>query len=157
MQTKVTKFLDEKNIAYKVKLHKEEALTCELAAKERNCRISQIIKTMVAKDDKGNFHICLIPGDKILKLKKVRQAAGGIKIDLADPNLIAKELDLIVGAISPFLFPEGSYFYADESILREKEVDVSSGDPKAGIEILSEDLLKLTQAKLCDIISTSDI
>ena len=155
MNTDVTKILDKKRIKYTCKKHKNEALTCELAAKERNCKISQIVKTMVGKDNNKKFHVCLIPGDKILKIKKVRKEAGGIKIDLVNPNDIVKELNLIVGAISPFIFPEGTKYYIDQTVLKEKYVDISSGNPLAGIELLSQDLIAITDAKICDIISTN--
>ena len=155
METKVTKILDQKGIKYVLKKHENEALTCELAAKERNCKISQIVKTMVGKDDKGNFHVSLIPGDKILKLKKVRKEAGGIKVDLVNPSSIAQELGLIVGAISPLVFPENTQFYIDPTVLKEEYIDISSGDPFAGIELLSKDLVTLVHGKVCDIISSN--
>ena len=155
METQVTKILDQNGVQYKIKQHQNEALTCELAAKERGCKISQIVKTMVGKDDQGSYHVCLIPGDKTLKIKKVRKEAGGIKIDLVNPDNIAKELNLIVGAISPLVFPEGTKFYIDPTVLNEEYIDISSGDPLAGVELLSEDLVAIIDAKVCDIISAN--
>jgi len=155
METQVTKILDQNGVQYKIKQHQNEALTCELAAKERGCKISQIVKTMVGKDDQGNYHVCLISGDKTLKIKKVRKEAGGIKIDLVNPDNIAKELNLIVGAISPLVFPEGTKFYIDPTVLNEEYIDISSGDPLAGVELLSEDLVAIIDAKVCDIISAN--
>lgn len=156
METKAIKFLDQKGIKYILKKHKNEALTCELAAKERNCKISQIVKTMVAKDEEGNYYVCLIPGNRILKIKKVRKEAGGIKIDLMDPSLIKHELGLVVGAISPLDFPQNIQFrfYLDPTVLAEKYVDISSGSPFAGIEMLSNDLIRTLNGKVCDIISS---
>ena len=155
MDTLVTKKLDEHSISYELKPHENEALTCELAAKERNCKISQIVKTMVGKDEKGNYHVCLIPGDKVLKIKKVRQQAGGIKVDLVDPVKIAQELDLIVGAISPLIFPDNTHYYIDPTVLDEELIDISSGDPKAGVELSSKDLVSIVNGKVCDIISSN--
>lgn len=155
METSVTKILDENNISYEIKIHKNQALTCELAAKERGCRISQIVKTMVAKDEKNNYHVCLIPGDKILKIKKVRQHAGGIKVDLIEPKIIAEELNLIVGAISPLQFPSNTNYYVDPTVLEEEYIDISSGDPNSGVELLSKDLVSIIDAKVCDIISSN--
>ncbi|MDH5737849.1 MAG: aminoacyl-tRNA deacylase [Gammaproteobacteria bacterium] len=155
METEVTRILDKNGIKYTLKPHKNEALTCELAAQERGCRISQIVKTMIGKDSDGKLHVSLIPGNKILKLKKVRKEAGGIKIDLADPSEIARELNLIVGAISPLVFPKGTIFYIDPIVLEEEYVDISAGDPKIGIELLSKDLAKIVNGKICDIISSN--
>ncbi len=147
--------LQSSNIEYTIKEHQAEALTCELAAKERKCRISQIVKTMVAEDQQSNLYIALIPGDKILKLKKLRKEAGGIKIDLADPSIIAQKYNLIVGAISPvqFLNIDNVKFYVDPSVLKEEFVDISSGDPRSGLELKSQDLVELVNGKVCEIIS----
>ena len=156
MQTEVTQKLDKLGINYRVKIHTNEAITCELAAIERKCRISQIVKTMIGKDLENNLHVCLIPGDKILKLKKVRKEAGGIKIELVNPQEIAKDLNLIVGAISPLIFPQNTFFYIDSTVLEEEYVDISSGSPKAGVELLSKDLIKIINGKICDIISKNN-
>ncbi len=155
METEVTKKLDQKGISYEIKKHINEALTCELAAQERNCRISQIVKTMVGVDDNGIYHVCLIPGHKILKLKKLRKEAGGIRINLMDPKEISEKLDLIVGAISPLIFPSNARFYIDPTVLDEDFVDISSGNPLAGIELKSSDLVDIVDGKVCDIVSTS--
>lgn len=154
MKKNVIEILEENKIKYKIKNHKNEVFTCELAAKERGCKISQIVKTMIGKDSFGNYHICIIPGNKILKIKKVREHAGGIKIDLLDPDKIREELDLVVGAISPLIFPKNTFFYIDFSILDEEFINMSSGNPKYGVEILSKDLIKILNGKICDIISS---
>ena len=153
MQTDVTRFLDKKKIDHTIKLHKSLALTCQEAAIQRNVRLSQIVKCMVGKDVNGAFHVMLLPGDKTLKIKKVRTLAGHIRIDLVAPDDIAKEKGVIVGAISPIQFIGDATFYMDKTIFDEKLVDISSGDPGSGVELSSADLAKLLQAKVCDIIS----
>ncbi len=96
----------------------------------------------------------MLPGNKRLKLKKVRKEAG-IRITLSDPKLIAEELNLVVGAISPFIFPPNTKYYMDPTVLEEEFVDVSTGHPLAGIRLKSKDILKLVDAKVCDIVSDS--
>ena len=155
METEVMKALSERGVPFVVKKHRKKVFTCEDAARERGVKISQIVKTMVGKDDKGTYHVCLIPGDKILKLKKVRKKAGGVRIDLVDPKELAKELGFTVGAISPLIFPKGTKFYIDPTVLNETYVDISSGDPAAGIELLANDLVKIVNGKICDIISSN--
>jgi len=155
METKVTQILKEKGIQFTLKKHNAPVYTCEDAARERKCKIFQIVKTMVGKDSDGRYHVCLIPGDKTLKIKKVRKEAGGIKIDLVSPQELEKHLGLTVGAISPLLFPEGTKFYIDPTILNNEFINISSGDPNAGIELKSKDLVDLVEGKICDIISST--
>ena len=77
------------------------------------------------------------------------------RLDVIVPDELEKELGLIVGAISPLTFPKDTKFYIDPTVLDEDYVDISSGDPKAGIELLSKDLVKLVDGKVCDIISSN--
>ena len=71
----------------------------------------------------------MVPGDRILKLKRVRPAAGGIRIDLVSPEELAEKLGLTVGAISPTQLAGRAWFYMDQSIFDEEYVDISSGVP----------------------------
>ena len=76
MRTSVTQFLDSVGLNYQVTPHQNEAFSCEDVARERGLRLSQIVKCLVGSDPEGGVHVMLIPGDKILKLKRVRQLAG---------------------------------------------------------------------------------
>jgi Cys-tRNA(Pro) deacylase len=156
MDTIVTRFLDSVGIDYRVKPHKEKVYTCGDAARERGVRLSQIIKCMVGKDIKKGVHVMMIPGDKLLKLKRVRQVAGGIGIDLIAPEDLSKEFNLTVGAISPIQFVDKAKFYMDNSVSREEIVDISSGEPDTGIELTTNDLKKVLNPIMCDIISVSN-
>lgn len=155
MNTEVTEMLDEAGIPYTVKPHSEPVYTCEDAARERGVRVSQVVKCMVGKDPNGMIHVMLIPGDRMLKIKKVRQLAGGIRVELVPPEKLAEEYSLIVGAISPTQFVGKARFYMDNTVFLEEDVDISSGEPSAGVELKAEDLCNLLGAERCDIISTS--
>lgn len=155
MKTEVTELLDSFGIHYTEKPHAADVYTCEDAARERGVRLSQIVKSMIGRDQSGVLHVMLIPGNKILKLKRVRQVAGGIRIDLVPPEEIAEQLGLIVGAISPTQLLGKATFYIDNSVMEEEFVDISSGLPNAGVELSSIDLCQILNAIKCDIISTS--
>ena len=156
MRTSVTEFLDAAGVSYEIKPHSQPVFTCEDAARERGVRLSQIVKCMMGADPDGGIHVMLIPGDKTLKIRRVRPVAGGVRIDLLSPQEIEERLGLTVGAISPLqLVGKVVRFYLDHSVLREEFVDISSGEPDAGVELRSEDLRELLNAVRCDIISTS--
>lgn len=155
METVVTRFLKERGITYKLKRHPLPAYNCEDAAKERGVRVSQIVKCMVGMDIEGGLHVMLIPGDRILKLKKVRYVAGGIKIDLICREALEEDYDVVVGAISPTQFFEIANFYMDNSVFLEEDVDISSGDLTAGVELKAVQLEALLGAMRCDIVSVS--
>lgn len=156
MNTSVTQFLDSVGLNYQVTSHQIEAYACEDVARERGLRLSQIVKCLVGHDPNGGVHVMLIPGDKILKLKRVRQLAGGTRIDLMPREVLSEQYQVIVGAISPTQFVGQAKFYMDHSIFREKLVDISSGVPTAGVELMAKELAVVLGAVQCDIISTSD-
>lgn len=156
-KTSVTRLLDQMSISYKIKRHSAPVFTCEDAARERGVKLSQIIKCMIGIDDKKRLYVMLIPGDRLLKLKKIRQIAGGIRIDLVPPERLSKEYDVVVGAISPtqFLGIPNCSFYIDDTVFLEEYADISSGDPRAGIELKTSDLERVINAIRCDIISSN--
>ncbi len=154
-QTEVTKYLDDHGVEYEIKEHSEPALTCETAAEQRSVRVEQIVKCMVGKDDKHNLYVMLIPGDRTLKLKKVRSHVGGKPVQLVPPEKLAEEYGVTVGAISPIQFMGKARILLDPTVLEEEYVDISSGDPLAGVELKAEDLLLVTEAEQFDIISAN--
>ena len=155
LETVVTQYLDEQGVKYTIKKHERPALTCGEAAEQRNVRVEQIVKCMVGRDDNGIIYIMLIPGDRTLKIKKVRRHVGGKPVHLVAPNELAGEFNLVVGAISPIHFIGKARILFDPTILQEEWIAMSSGDPLAGIELTSEDLLRITDAEQFDIVSVN--
>ena len=155
METEVTRFLDEYGVDYTIKEHTQPALTCEIAAEERGVRVSQIVKCMIGETDARQLVVMLLPGDRTLKSSKARKRIGAKSLNLVDPTRLAKELGLIVGAISPIQLLGRARVLMDPSVLQEAVVDISSGDPLAGVELASSDLRDLLDAELVDIVSVN--
>jgi prolyl-tRNA editing enzyme YbaK/EbsC (Cys-tRNA(Pro) deacylase) len=154
METEVTKALEAAGVTFEVRKHSEPVFTCETAAAERGVRVAQIVKCMVGRSPEGQLFAMLIPGDRLLKLKKARKHAG-MGIDLVSPDELAGNLGLTVGAISPVQLVEHARILMDPTVMDEEVVDISSGDPLAGIELRSQALCDLLQAEVTEIISTS--
>lgn len=152
-KTTVTEALDKSNIPYVIKKHQKVALTCEDAARERGVRITQIIKCMLGSDPQENVYVMLIPGDKTLKIKKLRQLIGGVKVELIPSDMLPVMFGVIVGAISPIQFLGRAKFFLDKTVLLEDVIDISSGSPEAGVELKTSDLVNLLKPTICDIIS----
>jgi prolyl-tRNA editing enzyme YbaK/EbsC (Cys-tRNA(Pro) deacylase) len=109
---------------------------------------------MVGIDGEEHIYVMLIPGDKVLKIKRVRQLTNGIRIDLADRDVISKTLGLTVGALSPIqLIGKAKRYFMDNHVFREERVAMSSGDPNSGILLNPHGLAETLQATTCDIVS----
>lgn len=152
-RTTVTDFLDRQGITYEVKSHATPAYSACDVARERDVRLSQILKAMIGCDKEGNLIVAMIPGDRLLKLKKLRRAAGRVSIGLAHPSLLAEDLGLLVGAISPTQLVGLADFYMDQSVLSETIVDISSGTPFAGVQLDPHDLAACLRPCICDLVS----
>ncbi len=144
MRTSVTDFLDSRNVPYQVKAHNEPVFTCEDAARQRRVRLSQIVKTILLKGQDDRIVVALLPGHKKLALKKLKRVSGHKSLEFMDRNAIEKELGVVVGAMAP-ISPalEGLPVFIDPSVFEEEVVDISSGDPRAGVELSREDFRDL--------------
>jgi len=149
----VTEPLRQAGIEFVVKRHEEIVLRSDLVAEQRGVRLSQIVKCMVACTEAGELAVLLIPGDRTLKLRKVRKFMGGAALTLMDPAQLERDHEVTVGAISPVQFHGKALILMDPTVLDEEMVDISSGDPTAGIELRSTDLRAFLGAHVADVVS----
>jgi len=156
VETAVTKILDNLGIQYVIKEHQNPVFACEDVARERNVRLTQVLKCMVGKDTEENVYVMLIPGDKTLKIRKLRHITGGTRIKLFPPKDLSDSFGIIVGAISPVHFLGNARFYIDETVLSEDIIDISSGSPNAGVQLKTSDLVDFIKPTICDIISSTE-
>jgi Cys-tRNA(Pro) deacylase len=142
IHTPVTNFLDELQVPYRIKHHSKPVFTSEDAARERRVNLSQIVKTMLLINQDGAVLVAVLPAHKKLDLKKLKKLTGSKNLQFMDKESIEKKTHLIVGAVAPVgkLFM-GIPIFVDPSIFDEEFLDISSGDPTAGLE-LHRDVLK---------------
>jgi Cys-tRNA(Pro) deacylase len=140
-KTKVTDYIDEQKIPYRLKYHSKPVFTSEEAAIERGVRLSQVVKTMLL--GAGDFVvIAVVPSHKRLDIKKLKKITGNKNLQLMDKEVIEQKTGLTVGAVSPVGSGLKSLpIFGDPSVFDEEFLDISSGDPMAGLE-LHRDALK---------------
>jgi Cys-tRNA(Pro)/Cys-tRNA(Cys) deacylase len=143
MKTIITEYLDELDVPYKIKHHAKPVFTSEEAAKERGVRVSQIIKTMLLMD-RDEVVVAVLPAHKRLDVKKLKKLSGHKNLQFMDRESIEKKTGLVVGAIAPVgKILERLARFVDPSVFEEEFVDISSGDPTAGLELSRSDLKQL--------------
>jgi Cys-tRNA(Pro)/Cys-tRNA(Cys) deacylase len=143
MKTIITEYLDELDVPYKIKHHAKPVFTSEEAAKERGVRVSQIIKTMLLMD-RDEVVVAVLPAHKRLDVKKLKKLSGHKNLQFMDRESIEKKTGLVVGAIAPVgKILESLARFVDPSVFEEEFVDISSGDPTAGLELSRSDLKQL--------------
>jgi prolyl-tRNA editing enzyme YbaK/EbsC (Cys-tRNA(Pro) deacylase) len=147
VQTRVTQLLDELGVPHQLQPHAVEAYSAEAVAHYRGVRISQVVKCMVGTTG-SEYVVMLIPGDRRLKSSKARRHLGAEQLALAPVEELTNALGLIVGAIAPLHLLGSARMLMDPSVLAEEFVDISSGDPLAGVKLRSTDLRDAVQAEL---------
>lgn len=154
MSIDVTECLEARGVHFTLKPHHTPVYTSEDAARERGVRLSKIVKTMIAEDELGQVYAAMVPGNRTLKMKQLRQVVGREQVALIPPSELEARLGLMVGAISPIqLLKRGVRFLLDRTVLAEELVTVSAGRPDAGVELSAADLKELLDATVCEIAS----
>lgn len=155
IDTKAMRILAETAVKYELVVTPQDASSCADVAKARGIDIAHVVKCMVAEDDRDGVHIMLVPGDRKVRLKKVRKIADVPSIEFMQPEKLSGMYGVVVGAISPihFLDVPTVRFYMDNTVFSAVAVDVSSGDPRAGILIAPHELGEMLRAERCDIAS----
>ena len=139
-KTQLTDFLDAQEIPYRVKYHSKPVFTSEDAAIERGVRLSQIVKTMLLADG-NDILVAVLPSHKRLDVKKLKKLSGLKNLQFMDKESIERRTGLIVGAVAPLgRNLEGIPLFVDLSVFDEEFLDISSGDPTAGLELHRDDL-----------------
>ena len=151
MKTRVIELLETKGIPYTLKPHTRPVYTSEDAARERGVRLSQIVKTMLVKTPEGGCIVALIPGHRKLDFKKLGKLAGVKKLEFVTSDEVQQLTGFIPGAVAPIGMQHTYPTFSDEAIQDEEFVDISSGQPEAGVELRSADLLRIVQATVAPI------
>ena len=141
MNSMIIAKLKELKIKYTVKPHSQPVYTSEAAARERGVRLSQIVKTMLLMDRNDKMVVAVLPGDKKLDLKKIKKLMGTRDLHFLERETIEQRLGLVAGAIAPIAELFGNIpVLVDPAVFQEDVVDISSGDPRAGLELTRENL-----------------
>jgi prolyl-tRNA editing enzyme YbaK/EbsC (Cys-tRNA(Pro) deacylase) len=149
MKPIITQKLEALNLDYTVKPHSQPVYTSEAAARERRVRLSQIVKTMLLMDRNDRMLVAVLPGDKKLDLKKIKKLMGVRDLRFLDREAIEQHLGLVAGAIAPIAELFGNTpVLVDPAVFQEDRVDISSGDPCAGLELTRDNLKILLKGSI---------
>ncbi len=143
METKIIQLLDSKRIRYKLLPHEKPVFTCEDAAKERNVPLDQMIKCILLVDKKKKYFLACITSEKKIDTQKVRTILICSRLSFASEQEIEEILGYKMGAIPPLLLKTEVPIIFDNTIMKKDKVNISSGDPKAGLELNLKDLTLL--------------
>ncbi|HIQ04912.1 MAG TPA: YbaK/EbsC family protein [Anaerolineae bacterium] len=148
-KTAPMRVLEEKGIPYEYHQHQHKQFTAEGVAQDLGVPLAVVVKAMIVRRSRtasptdSEFALVVIPGDKRLSLKKVGAALGDKDVKLASERDAQRVTGFQIGAVSVIGFRRSNVpGYVDRRVLELDRVIISAGNPKAGLGLTSQDLLK---------------
>ncbi len=153
--TKVIALLEDKGVAYRLLPHQEPVFTVETAAAQRGVVKEEMVKSILLKEKGGErrYVMACVLGDQRLDPKSVRDHLPDDwrRLSFASSEEILNVAGYVQGAVAPLCLPQNIPVIFDEAIARCEKVNISSGDPLAGLELSPIDLINLSGAELASI------
>jgi Cys-tRNA(Pro) deacylase len=145
--------LDEEGVAYRVLPHARPVFTVREAAEQRGVREEEMVKSILLVDRRGRFVMACVPGISRLDVKAVQACLPGerTRLRFATAEEIERVTGFVQGAVAPIGLPEELPVIFDDTIAGYDKANVSSGDPRAGLELEARELIRVVRARLAPI------
>ena len=127
------------------------ARTAVDAAKSLNCKVGAIVKSLLFKNG-DNYFLCLVSGDKRCSLNKLKKFFNSKDLSMASPNDVKEQTGYTIGGVSPIGHTNSLQILVDSSLNRFKDLFAAAGHPNCIFKINFEDLKKITNGTIEDII-----
>ncbi|MCC7325541.1 MAG: YbaK/EbsC family protein [Burkholderiales bacterium] len=156
MQTRITQLLERHGVTYRLLPHSEPVFTVEAAAAQRGVVAGEMVKSILLREKSGasRFVMACVLGHHALDAKAVRSYLGDDgwrRLTFASAAEITTVTGCVQGAVAPLCLPDSVPVVFDSAIAGCRMVNISSGDPLAGIELYPQDLIRLAGARLAAI------
>ncbi len=155
--TKITELLNAQGIPYRLLPHTEPVFTVEAAAAQRGVVKEEMVKSILLRERKKHRYVmACVSGEARLDPQAVRAYLPGEwkRLSFASAEEILQLTGYTQGAVAPLCLPDDVPVVFDESIAQCNQVNISSGDPMAGLELAASDLIKLSGAIFAPIAKT---
>ncbi|GAA4653149.1 Cys-tRNA(Pro) deacylase [Anaerocolumna aminovalerica] len=153
IKTNAMRLLDQGKIEYESIEYEvdENNLAGEHVADQIGVPAQQVFKTLVAKGEKKGILVFCIPVNMELNLKKAAAVVGDKKIEMVHVKDLLGLTGYIRGGCSPIGMKKKYPTYIDESAILFDTITVSAGIKGCQLVIQPDDLIKFTDAVVCDI------
>ena len=148
---RVEKFLKDFNQSLGVIILEKSARTAKDAATALDCNIGAIVKSLLFKIG-NSFTLCLVAGDKRCSLNKLKKIKNEKDVSMASPEEVKTQTGYTIGGVSPVGHLEEIEIIIDNSLERFNELFAAAGHPNCVFKINYNDIQKITNGKVEDII-----
>jgi len=127
------------------------ARTAQDAATSLDCNVGAIIKSLLFKTE-DSFTLCLVAGDKRCSLNKLKKIKNKKDISMASPEEVKVQTGYTIGGVSPIGHLNEIEIIIDNSLERFNELFAAAGHPNCVFKINFNNIQKITNGKVEDII-----
>jgi Cys-tRNA(Pro) deacylase len=114
----------------------------EQAAQERGQRPEQVVRSILFRLAQDEYAMVLVAGPQQVDWKALRRRLGQSRLTTATADEVRAVTGYEIGAVSPFGLPRPVRVLLDETVTREAEVSIGSGERGATIILSTADLLR---------------
>lgn len=132
--------LEKLNIPHSVFQHTMPVNSFEQAARDRNQKPDQIVRSILFQIRPEEFVMVLVAGREQVDWKKLRQLVRRSRVRMATEDEVLEVTGYPVGTVSPFGLKNQVKVLIDASVLKEEEISLGSGVRNMAIIMKSADL-----------------
>jgi Ala-tRNA(Pro) deacylase len=154
--SKLKEFLDSHRIKYLTISHSVSYTAAGIAALTHTPG-RELAKTVIVRMD-GALAMAVVSANQHVDFAALADATGAEKVELAGEDEFKEKFpDCEAGAMPPFGNLYGMKVFADESLLRDKEITFNAGSHRELIRIAWEDFDRLVQPRLMRLAITKHV
>ncbi len=154
IKTNAMRFLDEHNITYnhyEFDADSEEARTGVGVANIIGKEYTQVFKTILTTDGKGNNVVAVIMSEDNIDFKKLAKVAGLKSLSMLPLKDLTKVTGYVKGGCSPFAMKKQFPTFIDEKCNNVETIVISAGKVGHQIEVKPVVLVDLLGAKIVEL------
>jgi len=123
--------------------------TAETAAAKIGVAVGQIAKSILMRGKDGRHRLFLLPGDRRISSKKVKQLTG-VKHSMSGAEETYEVTGFYPGGVCPFGV-NGVDIFLDRSLADYDTIYPAAGNDATGVPISYRQLLAITEGQECDV------
>lgn len=137
-----SKTLSEKKIPHRLFYHQGKIESLEQAARERDQKPEQVVRSIVFRLAKDEYLMVLVPGPRQISWPALRRHVGLSRLTMASEREVLDATGYLPGAVAPFGLPKTMRTLVDRSLLEQEEISLGSGVRGVAVIMLTQNLLE---------------
>ena len=155
MKTNAVRLLERNGIPHELRSYDvgENHLSAEQVATAVRMPPEMVFKTLIARGDRTGYLFALIPAGTELDLKLLAEVSGNKRVEMVPLRQVLELTGYMRGAVTPLAAKRGYPVFIDDTAELWPTISISGGLRGLQILLAPADLVRVTSAKLVDIVA----